>query len=326
VALLPWWAGIGLAALSYAVLHAIASRPVAVAQPGQIAAVATAGLLRGLAYAGQYVVPIICVGAAALSAWRRRERRELMRGVSANPSAESLNGMTWRQFEKLVSESFRMQGYQVTETGRTGPDGGVDLVLRKDRGTFLVQCKQWKAFKVGVETVRELHGVMAARGATGGFVVTSGRFSRAATQFATGLNIRLIDGPILHALIAKAMPSAASAPAAAAPAPNIERESRPPACPACNRAMSAGSRSAASARVNLSGVARATLPAEGPAPSSAVPVPAAAAECSCRPRLPESHAHEPLDRLGAPRIHLQPTIGPGDALGGPFFNGNSLDQ
>ena len=50
--------------------------------------------------------------------------------------------MIWREFEMLVGEAFRLQGYQVVETGGGGADGGVDLVLRKDRETFLVQCKQ----------------------------------------------------------------------------------------------------------------------------------------------------------------------------------------
>jgi restriction system protein len=48
--------------------------------------------------------------------------------------------------------------------------------------SFLVQCKQWKAFKVGVQVVRELYGLMAAHGAAGGFVVTSGRFTDEATD------------------------------------------------------------------------------------------------------------------------------------------------
>nr|WP_260263875.1 restriction endonuclease [Delftia acidovorans] len=41
----------------------------------------------------------------------------------------------------------------------------MDLVLSKDGEKTLVQCKQWKAFKVGVATVREVYGVMAADGA-----------------------------------------------------------------------------------------------------------------------------------------------------------------
>lgn len=94
----------------------------------------------------------------------------------------------------LVGEGFRRRGYAVRETGGGGADGGVDLVLRQGGETFLVQCKQWKAFKVGVATVRELYGVMAAQGAAGGFVVTSGRFTREAEAFAAGRNIQLVDG------------------------------------------------------------------------------------------------------------------------------------
>jgi restriction system protein len=33
---------------------------------------------------------------------------------------------------------------------------GVDLALTKGTEKFLVQCKQWKAYKVGVDVVREL--------------------------------------------------------------------------------------------------------------------------------------------------------------------------
>ena len=49
--------------------------------------------------------------------------------------------------------------------------------------------------------VRELFGLMAAKGAAGGFVVTSGRFTQEAKDFATGSNIRLVDGEALFALI-----------------------------------------------------------------------------------------------------------------------------
>ena len=41
------------------------------------------------------------------------------------------------------------------------------VVLRKGGEKFLVQCKQWKAFNVGVQTVREFYGVMAAEHASG---------------------------------------------------------------------------------------------------------------------------------------------------------------
>jgi restriction system protein len=79
--------------------------------------------------------------------------------------------------------------------------------------------------KVGVDIVRELYGVMAARGATGGFVVTSGRFTDEATSFASGRNVNLVDGPKLHGLIRQAKagidrsPARSSSSSSAAAAP-----------------------------------------------------------------------------------------------------------
>lgn len=205
VALMPWWVGIALAIGSYLLLHHWAGQPVkATAQPGQVGTLVTQTLWRTLASVGQYVLPLICLAGAGVSAWRRKERKQLVTDVGQSQTTAVLDGMTWQQFEKLVGEGFRLQGYRVAETGGGGADGGVDLVLTKGSEKFLVQCKQWRAFKVGVDVVRELYGVMAARGATGGFVVTSGRFTDDAAAFAEGRNIQLMDGAQLHALIRRA--------------------------------------------------------------------------------------------------------------------------
>jgi restriction system protein len=210
VAMLPWWAGIALALGSYLLLHRIAEQPVNTAvPPGQIGTMLTQTLWQTLASFGQYLVPLICLVGAGISAWKRRERQALVAKVSDSSSAVVLDGMSWQQFERLVGEAFRLQGYTVAETGGGGADGGVDLILSKDGEKFLVQCKQWKAFKVGVSVVRELYGVMAAKGAAGGFVVTSGRFTDEASAFASGRNVSLIDGPKLKALIAGARGEAA---------------------------------------------------------------------------------------------------------------------
>lgn len=206
IALLPWWAGVGLAIASYGVLHAVASAPVPTVNPSNLGQIVSGGLWRAFAYAGQFLLPFICLIAALASAFRQRKRRQLLSQTVASNAAGALDAMSWQQFELLVGEGFRQQGYAVAETGAAGPDGGVDLVLSKGGERFLVQCKQWKAFKVGVTVVRELYGVMAARGAAGGFVVTSGRFTEEATRFADGRNIRLIDGPALLRLIRHGSP------------------------------------------------------------------------------------------------------------------------
>ena len=143
--------------------------------------------------------------------------------------------MSWREFEMLVGEAFRLQGFDVLETGGNGADGGVDLLLRKGNERFLVQCKQWKAYKVSVGVVRELYGVMAARGAVGGFVVTSGSFTSDAEDFAAGRNVQLIDGPRLFGLIQQARASVGGG--AVVDVAGKAGSSVRPTCGACGAAM-----------------------------------------------------------------------------------------
>ena len=243
VSLLPWWAGVALAVVLYVVLHRVATQQMIVSvAPGQIGDMVTQTVWRSLASVGQYALPLLCLAGAGMSAWRRRERQALVANVSGSTATDALDGMSWQQFEQLVGEAFRLQGYAVTEMGGGGADGGVDLVLRKGSEKFFVQCKQWRAFKVGVDVVRELYGVMAAKGATGGFVVTSGRFTEEATNFASGRNVKLIDGPKLHGLIRQAQGASLQRPVPDATATPMRVPTAPPAstvptCPNCAKPM-----------------------------------------------------------------------------------------
>jgi restriction system protein len=230
---LPWWVGVVLAIASYVWLHSVASAEVAaVAQPGKMGELVTQTLFNTLASVGQYLLPFAFLVGAAMSAYGRAKRQALHAKVAGSPDRGALNDMSWQQFEALVGEAFRRKGYSVSERGGGGADGGIDLALKKEGETFLVQCKQWKATKVGVTTVRELYGVMAAEGATGGFVVTSGVFTDDARAFAVGRNIELLDGKALHALI-----RGVSAPSNAASAVPMVKSEGAPACPVCQSAM-----------------------------------------------------------------------------------------
>lgn len=244
VSLLPWWGGVVLAVISYLLLHRLATplSPVAL-QPGQVADLMVRSMGTALATVGQYVVPLICLSGAGVSAWRRHQRRTLISNTAQAKGADALDGMPWREFEMLVGEAFRLQGFSVSETGGGGADGGVDLVLSKGTEKFLVQCKQWKAYKVGVDVVRELYGVMAAKGATGGFVVTSGSFSEDAKAFADGRNVKLVDGHRLFGLIKQARQSLSSRVETADRLHPVTPSSPPSvaagatACPACGSGM-----------------------------------------------------------------------------------------
>jgi restriction system protein len=237
VAAFPWWVGIVAAVLSYLVLHSMAlTRPVAsAANPGQIADLLVGTLKQNLAAVGQYLVPFFCLIGAAISASRRRARTQLIDKVVADTGSSALKEISWREFEQVVGEAFRLRGYSVLETGGGGADGGVDLVLHKEGKKFLVQCKQWRALKVGVTVIRELYGVMAASGAAGGFVVTCGQFTEEAKAFAQGRNLKLIDGPTLEKLIRQTRDN----PAASRPSATATAHAAPAMrqCPKCGNSM-----------------------------------------------------------------------------------------
>ena len=238
VALMPWWGGVAIAVIGYLVLHRLASpvQPI-VLKPAQVGQVMIQAYVTGLATAGQYIVPLLSLAGAVMSFVRRRQRTALIADVAQSKNVSALDGMSWREFEILVGEAYALQGYRVAETGGGGADGGVDLVLTKGGEKFFVQCKQWKAYKVGVDVVRELYGVMAAEGATGGFVVTSGRFTDDAKAFADGRNVQLVDGPQLFAMIKQVKQSQPGKPAMTPAQPAQTTAEAEPLCPQCGSSM-----------------------------------------------------------------------------------------
>lgn len=242
---LPWWAGVLLAAVSYGILHAFAT-PGAVDPPPSgvtdVSRVVRAQVMTTLASVFQYVLPLVFAGGAVASLVGDLKRRSLLERAKVDGAA-AVRNMSWREFERLVGEAFRRRGYTVQETGAAGADGGIDLRLSRAGERYLVQCKHWRAQQVGVPVVRELYGAMAAEGAAGGFVVTSGRFTREAAQFASGRNIELIDGERLAGMIrdVRAAESAVQAPssgASGAPrAPSSAAAAAAPTCPRCGSEM-----------------------------------------------------------------------------------------
>ncbi|BAU76524.1 restriction endonuclease [Metapseudomonas furukawaii] len=237
-ALLPWWASLLIALVSWFLLHGFAtSAPPAMTHPSQFSTAMTGTVLRSLALVGQYVVPFIFVCGAIGSIAGRAKRKKLIDDVAtATQPGKTVDGISWREFEQLVGEAFRRKGFTVVEKGGSGPDGGIDLVLHLGTDKYLVQCKQWKAIKVGVTVIREFFGVMAAEGAAGGFVVTSGTYTEEAKAFAQGRNIQLVDGNLLKRWIANR--SGPEQPAKATPQPERPlAQPAVPSCPVCNASM-----------------------------------------------------------------------------------------
>jgi restriction system protein len=218
---LPWWVGVTTAAVFWIVgmffTSGTAKDPLRNAfRP-----------LFELLFNGLAIVALIAAAVSAVQSLFRRNMLDRQTGI------ETLRALTWREFEQLVGEAYRRQGYDVEETGGGGADGGIDIVLRGHGETALVQCKQWRERQVGVDKVRELFGVVTAEGANRGILVTSGNFTNDAQSFKVGKPLTLVDGPALARLVLDVQ--AAGRPAAAAPARAYAPSE--PDCPKCGSPM-----------------------------------------------------------------------------------------
>lgn len=259
--LLPWKISLVLIVPAYFGFHWLSKLP-----PPQIHDVRELGASIGPTYARilglylQYIVPFMLALAALANVVHKRRRAALLAQTEQRGVDAPLLAMNWRQFERLVAAYFEREGYEVRMTP-DGADGGVDVVLKRGSETFLVQCKQWRATKVGVSVVRELFGVMAARGATGAFVVSIGPYTRDAQAFTEGRNIKLINAHQLlktppaaanavqaatvhaplrvapQAPIAAAMPAPTSPAAATQTAAKVAVTAPASACPRCGSAL-----------------------------------------------------------------------------------------
>jgi restriction system protein len=173
----------------------------------------------------------VCWLAALASYIGAKGRRRLL---EKQRDLDSLSALGWRQFELLVGEAFRRQGYTVEETGQGGADGGIDLMLRRHGKLTLVQCKRWKTQRVDVKVVREMYGLLAHHGASEVKIVAIGSYTTDAQRFATGKPIELITGTALLNLVRSVQTaSAQSTPhARASTAPETT-----PTCPKCGKDM-----------------------------------------------------------------------------------------
>jgi restriction system protein len=104
--------------------------------------------------------------------------------------------MNGRELERLIGDAFTERGFTLTGFGG-GSQGGAELALTKDGQRYLVQLKHWRKHEVGAIAIRELGAAMQSAGARGGYVLTTGRFTREARELALKNRIQLIDGEAL---------------------------------------------------------------------------------------------------------------------------------
>lgn len=181
-----------------------------------------------------WMVLALCWFAAIGSFIRRKQRRHLL---EVQTGLDSVRALTWRQFEMLVGEAFRRDGYTVEENTHSGADGGIDLMLRKDHKLTLVQCKQWRTQHVDVKVVREMYGLLMHHRAAAVKIVAIGDYTSDARRFAYGKPVELISGDALLDMVLSQQVQDHEADIEASP--NAALEPSAPSCPKCGSVMEA---------------------------------------------------------------------------------------
>ncbi len=109
---------------------------------------------------------------------------------------DDLSRMDWRQFELLVGEFFRRNGYVVNVTPPSG-DGGVDVRAVRTSGLVgpelvLVQAKRFgRERQVGIEAVKALWADVEETAATRGVIATTSTLAAGARSYCEARNYRL---------------------------------------------------------------------------------------------------------------------------------------
>ena len=118
---------------------------------------------------------------------------ELFQHFDQHPQA--LLKLQWREFEVLIYELLRNQGFRV-ELGPGRADGGIDIKMfqRDPIGDILtgVQIKRYRPDRtIDLQAVQALHGAAVADGIPRTAFVTTSRYSPSAKKFANRKNVRM---------------------------------------------------------------------------------------------------------------------------------------
>ena len=118
---------------------------------------------------------------------------------------DSLSQVSWQDFEILVANYYREQGFDVMHCGSGGigvrGSGGVDLRLRKDGRLLLVQCRHETVQPVDGAAINRLLAVRDEDEAAEAIVVSSSEFSTDARRAAEAGGVTLVDGEALRLLL-----------------------------------------------------------------------------------------------------------------------------
>ena len=147
----------------------------------------------------------VCVAAILTIGWLSAQiegarRRHLVEWTT------DLRLLDAEEFEWLVGELYRREGWKVEETGHQDrSDGNIDLRLTSRGNRKIVQCKRWESRQIGVDEIRNFCGTLLREGlpADAGVFVTLSDFNQYARDEAKKIGITLVDGTELYRKVEK---------------------------------------------------------------------------------------------------------------------------
>ncbi|MFF1909110.1 restriction endonuclease [Kitasatospora sp. NPDC058218] len=109
------------------------------------------------------------------------------------------------EFEELIAELFRLRGFRVMTTARSG-DAGVDVVAEDldpvTGGRIVIQAKRYRS-TVSPTAVRDLDSTVRHHGAIKGILVTTAGFGPGSYEYIRNKPLSLVSGPELVELLAE---------------------------------------------------------------------------------------------------------------------------
>jgi restriction system protein len=135
--------------------------------------------------------------------------------------------------EELCAAYFEALGFRADSPAPTAAAPPSTCTRRAPRAPPFSQCRPWNAYRVGIKPVRELRRAMTSANVGEGVLVTSGKFTREARDFADEQRISLIDGDELLAKISALVPEKALALLKLA----TQGDFLTPTCPSCGIKM-----------------------------------------------------------------------------------------
>ena len=141
----------------------------------------------------------IITGGISFGLWIHKVKKNRVRLQDAR-TLEDLLEMSPDAFEALIAKLFEVYGHRTEVQGGNG-DHGVDVVVMTGEGEkWVVQCKRYSG-SVGEPVVRDLYGTMLHEEAQRAYLITTGSFTRQATEWVQEKPIVLYDGEGLVKLI-----------------------------------------------------------------------------------------------------------------------------